>query len=71
MNMDSKSQITELTERDLLRVYQEAEMIMSIIKDEERPLISKLNQVQSSLNNLHSLNLAISEWKGQIKLLDK
>lgn len=69
--MNDNSQITELTERDLLRVYQEAEMIMSIIKDEKRSLVSKLNQVQSSLNNLHSLNLAISEWKGQIKLLDK
>lgn len=71
MSMNDNSQITELTERDLLRVYQEAEMIMSIIKDEKRSLVSKLNQVQSSLNNLHSLNLAISEWKGQIKLLDK
>ncbi|MGK4223121.1 hypothetical protein [Parabacteroides distasonis] len=69
--MDNKSQITELTERDLLRIYQEAEMIMSVIKDEERPLMSKLNQVQSSLNNLHSLNLAISEWKGKITLLGK
>ena len=69
--MDKNSQITELTEMDLLRVYQEAEMMMSIIKDEKRSLISKLNQVQSSLINLHRLNLAISEWKGQIKLLDK
>lgn len=65
-----KELITELTERELLRVFQEAEMIMSVIKDENRSLVSKLNQVQSSLKNLHSLNLAISEWKGQMKLLN-
>lgn len=65
-----KELITELTERELIRVFQEAEMIMSVIKDENRSLVSKLNQVQSSLKNLHSLNLAISEWKGQMKLLN-
>lgn len=65
-----KELITELTERELLRVCQEAEMIMSVINDETRSLVSKLNQVQSSLKNLHSLNLAISEWKGQMKLLN-
>lgn len=65
-----KELITVLTERELLRVCQEAEMIMSVINDENRSLLSKLNQVQSSLKNLHSLNLAISEWKGQMKLLN-
>lgn len=65
-----KELITELTERELLRVCQEAEMIMSVINDENRSLVSKLNQVQSALKNLHSLNLAISEWKGQMKLLN-
>lgn len=64
-----KDQITELTEKELSRVYDDAEVMMSIIKDSNRPLISRLNQVQAYLQTLQARNITISELKGQITLL--
>ena len=63
--------VNELTERELQRICDDAEALMSIIQDRDRSLISRLNQVQMLLQSLQNRNITISELKGQITLLNK
>lgn len=63
--------VSELTERELKRICDDAEALMSIIQDRDRSLISRLNQVQMLLQSLQNRNITISELKGQITLQNK
>lgn len=68
--MEIKTQIEELAERELMRVRDDADAIMSIIDDRNRSLTSRINQVQMFLQGLQARNITISEIKGQIMFLD-
>lgn len=60
------SQVNDLAERELLRISNDAEDLLSIIQDNDRSLISRMNQAQTFLRSLHNRYITIAELEGQI-----
>lgn len=66
-NMKSKMhKVNDLVERELLRISNDAEDLLSIIQDNDRSLVSRMNQVQMYLQCLQNHYITISELKGQL-----
>lgn len=60
------NQVNDLVERELLRISNDAEDLLSIIQDNDRSLVSRMNQVQMFLQSLQNRYITISELKGQV-----
>ncbi len=68
--MKNKCEINDLAERELLRVQADAEDLIACIQDTNRPIISRLIQVQLHLHRLHTRSIVLAELRGQLVLLN-
>lgn len=68
--MKNKCKITDLSERELLRAQADAEELIACIQDTNRPIISRLIQVQLHLQRLHTRSIVLAELRGQLVLLN-
>lgn len=66
MKSKMHNQVNDLVERELLRISNDAEDLLSIIQDDDRSLLSRMNQVQMYLQCMHNHYITISELKGQV-----
>lgn len=66
MKSKMHNQVKDLVERELLRISNDAEDLLSIIQDNDRSLLSRMNQVQMYLQCLQNRYITISELKGQL-----